>query len=169
MHKKTQNWNGEHLTSVKEWHSCDNVLKQDPSEGLSHVSVLCSYMFADKWYMIQRIHDVHDSRWQARWLTWRQRNLHLQKSLCSPGNLAAFGCMNKRLSSSILMCCSCFYRHPVMAKWPVGHNWFFMKLELIQVWLQDWIGGTSLVPLEDYFKATPFWENITPSASYSIN
>ncbi|XP_075870766.1 protein CREG2 [Nelusetta ayraudi] len=49
-----------------------------------------------------------------------------------------------------------FSRHPVMAKWPVGHNWFFMKLELIQVWLQDWVGGVSLIPLEDYFKATPF-------------
>lgn len=47
-----------------------------------------------------------------------------------------------------------------MAKWPVGHKWFFMKLELIQIWLQDWIGGISLVPLEDYFKATPFW-NVT--------
>uniref|UniRef100_A0A671XK38 Cellular repressor of E1A-stimulated genes 2 n=1 Tax=Sparus aurata TaxID=8175 RepID=A0A671XK38_SPAAU len=49
-----------------------------------------------------------------------------------------------------------FSRHPVMAKWPVGHKWFFMKLEMIQVWLQDWIGGVSLIPLEDYFKATPF-------------
>ncbi|CAJ1079667.1 protein CREG2 [Xyrichtys novacula] len=49
-----------------------------------------------------------------------------------------------------------FSRHPVMAKWPVGHKWFFMKLELIQVWLQDWVGGVSLIPLEDYFKATPF-------------
>merc|ERR1711915_299407 len=49
-----------------------------------------------------------------------------------------------------------FSRHPVMAKWPVGHKWFFMRLELTQVWLQDWIGGTSLIPLEDYFKATPF-------------
>ncbi|KAM3607241.1 uncharacterized protein V6R79_004019 [Siganus canaliculatus] len=49
-----------------------------------------------------------------------------------------------------------FSRHPVMAKWPVGHKWFFMKLDLIQVWLQDWIGGVSLIPLEDYFKATPF-------------
>lgn len=47
-----------------------------------------------------------------------------------------------------------------MAKWPVGHNWFFMKLELIQVWLQDWVGGVSLIPLEDYFKATPFWDSI---------
>ncbi|XP_071395389.1 protein CREG2 [Centroberyx affinis] len=49
-----------------------------------------------------------------------------------------------------------FSRHPVMKKWPVGHKWFFMKLELIQVWLQDWVGGVALVPLEDYFKATPF-------------
>ncbi|XP_061548051.1 protein CREG2 [Phycodurus eques] len=49
-----------------------------------------------------------------------------------------------------------FSRHPVMAKWPVGHKWFFMKLEPIQVWLQDWTGGTALIPLEDYFKASPF-------------
>ncbi|KAM9343114.1 protein CREG2 [Pholidichthys leucotaenia] len=49
-----------------------------------------------------------------------------------------------------------FSRHPVMSKWPVGHKWFFMKLELVQVWLQDWVGGTSLIPLEDYFKASPF-------------
>ncbi|XP_056145851.1 protein CREG2-like [Lampris incognitus] len=49
-----------------------------------------------------------------------------------------------------------FTRHPVMQKWPVEHKWFFLKLELIQVWLQDWVGGVSLIPLEDYFKATPF-------------
>lgn len=49
-----------------------------------------------------------------------------------------------------------FSRHPVMAKWPPGHKWFFMKMDLIQVWLQDWIGGVSIIPLEDYFKATPF-------------
>lgn len=49
-----------------------------------------------------------------------------------------------------------FSRHPVMKKWPPGHHWFFMKLQLTQVWLQDWIGGVSLIPLEDYFKATPY-------------
>ncbi|KAL0963489.1 hypothetical protein UPYG_G00307090 [Umbra pygmaea] len=51
---------------------------------------------------------------------------------------------------------SLFSRHPVMKKWPVGHNWFFMKLELTQVWLQDWFGELSIIPLEDYFKATPY-------------
>ncbi|XP_071003550.1 protein CREG2-like [Oncorhynchus clarkii lewisi] len=49
-----------------------------------------------------------------------------------------------------------FSRHPVMKKWLVGHNWFVMKLQLTQVWLQDWVGGVSLIPLEDYFKATPY-------------
>ncbi|XP_016378840.1 protein CREG2-like isoform X1 [Sinocyclocheilus rhinocerous] len=49
-----------------------------------------------------------------------------------------------------------FSRHPVMKKWPPGHNWFFMKLVLQQVWLQDWVGGVSVIPLEEYFKATPF-------------
>ncbi|XP_060944891.1 protein CREG2 [Limanda limanda] len=49
-----------------------------------------------------------------------------------------------------------FSRHPAMAKWPVEHKWFFMKLELIQVWLQNWVGGVKLIPIEDYYKATPF-------------
>ncbi|XP_062257940.1 protein CREG2 [Platichthys flesus] len=49
-----------------------------------------------------------------------------------------------------------FSRHPDMAKWPVEHKWFFMKLELIQVWLQNWVGGVKLIPIEDYYKATPF-------------
>ncbi|XP_062390092.1 protein CREG2 [Sardina pilchardus] len=49
-----------------------------------------------------------------------------------------------------------FSRHPVMKKWPVGHKWFFMKLVIEQVWLQDWIGGVSIIPLDDYFKASPF-------------
>ncbi|XP_041930234.1 protein CREG2 [Alosa sapidissima] len=49
-----------------------------------------------------------------------------------------------------------FSRHPVMKKWPVGHKWFFMKLAIEQVWLQDWIGGVSIIPLDEYFKASPF-------------
>jgi len=49
-----------------------------------------------------------------------------------------------------------FSRHPVMKKWPPGHKWFFMKLEMAQIWLQDWVGGVSLIPLDDYFKASPY-------------
>lgn len=49
-----------------------------------------------------------------------------------------------------------FSRHPVMKKWPPEHKWFFMKLVLEQVWLQDWVGGISLISLEEYLKATPF-------------
>ncbi|XP_029111780.1 protein CREG2 [Scleropages formosus] len=49
-----------------------------------------------------------------------------------------------------------FSRHPVMKKWPVEHGWFFMKLIVDQVWLQDWVGGLSRVPLEEYLKANPY-------------
>ncbi|KAL4656951.1 protein CREG2 precursor-like [Arapaima gigas] len=49
-----------------------------------------------------------------------------------------------------------FSRHPVMKKWPVEHGWFFMKLMLDQVWLQDWVGGLSRIPLEEYLKAGPY-------------
>ncbi|XP_067889957.1 protein CREG2 isoform X2 [Heterodontus francisci] len=46
-----------------------------------------------------------------------------------------------------------FSRHPFMKKWPPDHNWFFMKMNIQQVWLQDWFGGVTIIPLEDYFKA----------------
>lgn len=65
-------------------------------------------------------------------------------------------CANSTFDKRRLTCCFVLNRHPVMAKWPVGHKWFFMKMDLIQVWLQDWIGGVSIIPLEDYFKASPF-------------
>ncbi|XP_067842321.1 protein CREG2 isoform X2 [Heptranchias perlo] len=48
-----------------------------------------------------------------------------------------------------------FSRHPVMKKWPPDHNWFFMKMNIQQVWLQNWFGGVAVIPLEDYFKANP--------------
>lgn len=74
--------------------------------------------------------------------------------------LLSTGLCQPKSGERINFICSYFYRHPMMAKWPVGHNWFFMKLELVQVWLQDWFGGVSLIQLEDYFKATPFWDGI---------
>ncbi|XP_041055740.1 protein CREG2 isoform X2 [Carcharodon carcharias] len=48
-----------------------------------------------------------------------------------------------------------FSRHPVMKKWPPDYNWFFMKMNIQHVWLQDWFGGVTIIPLEDYFKANP--------------
>ncbi|XP_051881965.1 protein CREG2 [Pristis pectinata] len=48
-----------------------------------------------------------------------------------------------------------FSRHPVMKKWPPEHNWFFMKMNIRQVWLQNWFGGVAKIPVEDYFKANP--------------
>ncbi|KAG5833242.1 hypothetical protein ANANG_G00273840 [Anguilla anguilla] len=48
-----------------------------------------------------------------------------------------------------------FSRHPAMRKWPVERRWFFMKLSLEQVWLQNWVGGVSQVPLHEYLKAAP--------------
>jgi hypothetical protein len=59
-------------------------------------------------------------------------------------------------NTTIYVSSPCYYRHPIMGKWPVGHKWFFMKLELVQVWLQNWFGGVSSIPVEDYFRATPF-------------
>ncbi|XP_006002962.1 protein CREG2 [Latimeria chalumnae] len=47
-----------------------------------------------------------------------------------------------------------FSRHPTMKKWPSDHDWFFMKMNIEQVWLRHWLGSISPIHLEDYFKAS---------------
>eukprot|EP00062_Callorhinchus_milii_P003065 gi/632939888/ref/XP_007883478.1/ PREDICTED: protein CREG2 isoform X2 [Callorhinchus milii] len=48
-----------------------------------------------------------------------------------------------------------FSRHPVMKMWPPDHDCFFMKMDIQQIWLQNWFGGVSVIPLEEYFKKSP--------------
>ncbi|XP_074801354.1 protein CREG2 isoform X2 [Natator depressus] len=48
-----------------------------------------------------------------------------------------------------------FSRHPVMRKWPRNYEWFFMKMNIEHIWLQNWYGGVSTIVVEEYFKAVP--------------
>ncbi|KAG8137477.1 hypothetical protein E2320_004714, partial [Naja naja] len=48
-----------------------------------------------------------------------------------------------------------FSRHPIMRKWPRNYEWFFMKMNIEHIWLQDWYGGITVITLEEYFKAVP--------------
>ncbi|XP_067419615.1 protein CREG2 [Emydura macquarii macquarii] len=48
-----------------------------------------------------------------------------------------------------------FSRHPVMRKWPRNFDWFFMKMNIEHIWLQNWYGGVSTIAVEEYFKAVP--------------
>ncbi|XP_033002667.1 protein CREG1 [Lacerta agilis] len=48
-----------------------------------------------------------------------------------------------------------FSRHPEMATWPSGHNWFFAKLNITNIWVLDYFGGIKTVTPQEYFKATP--------------
>ncbi|XP_077198368.1 protein CREG1 isoform X2 [Paroedura picta] len=48
-----------------------------------------------------------------------------------------------------------FSRHPEMQDWPPGHNWFFAKLNIANIWVLSHFGGIEMVTPEDYFKATP--------------
>uniref|UniRef100_A0A8D0E930 Cellular repressor of E1A stimulateds 2 n=1 Tax=Salvator merianae TaxID=96440 RepID=A0A8D0E930_SALMN len=48
-----------------------------------------------------------------------------------------------------------FSRHPVMRKWPRNYEWFFMKMNIGHVWLQNWYGGLATVALDEYFKVAP--------------
>nr|ACO14965.1 CREG1 precursor [Caligus clemensi] len=51
---------------------------------------------------------------------------------------------------------SLFSRHPEMADWPVGHNWFFAKMNIENILVLDFFGGAKTVPVEAYYKATPY-------------
>ncbi|XP_006133245.2 protein CREG2 [Pelodiscus sinensis] len=48
-----------------------------------------------------------------------------------------------------------FSRHPGMRKWPRSYEWFFMKMNIEHVWLQNWYGGVSTISVEEYFKTVP--------------
>ncbi|XP_063298156.1 protein CREG1 [Pelobates fuscus] len=48
-----------------------------------------------------------------------------------------------------------FTRHPEMASWPRDHNWFFAKLNIMNIWLLDYFGGIKTVTPEEYYKAEP--------------
>uniref|UniRef100_A0A8C8SAJ7 Cellular repressor of E1A stimulated genes 2 n=1 Tax=Pelusios castaneus TaxID=367368 RepID=A0A8C8SAJ7_9SAUR len=48
-----------------------------------------------------------------------------------------------------------FSRHPIMRKWPRNYEWFFMKMNIEYIWLQNWYGGVSTIAVEEYFKAVP--------------
>lgn len=45
-----------------------------------------------------------------------------------------------------------FSRHPVMKSWPKGHDWQTLKLEIVNVWMQDNYGSADTIPVKDYLK-----------------
>ncbi|RMC06646.1 hypothetical protein DUI87_16084 [Hirundo rustica rustica] len=48
-----------------------------------------------------------------------------------------------------------FSRHPVVRKWPRSYEWFFMKMNIEHIWLQNWYGEVSPIAVEEYLKAVP--------------
>lgn len=110
-------------------------LKRNPSASLT-------FSEAEGEYCRQMIYDPEDPRCARLTLT---------------GKMVDVGPEEQQFAKEAM-----FSRHPLMGKWPVGHNWFFMKLELVQIWLQNWFGGVSRIPVEDYFRATPFLRKTTP-------
>ncbi|CAH3194316.1 unnamed protein product [Porites evermanni] len=45
-----------------------------------------------------------------------------------------------------------FSRHPVMKSWPKFHDWQTLKLEIVNVWMQDIYGPADIIPVKDYLK-----------------
>ncbi|KAL1140493.1 hypothetical protein AAG570_000425 [Ranatra chinensis] len=48
-----------------------------------------------------------------------------------------------------------FSQHPIMAKWPLAHNWLVIRLNIINIILVDNFGGNKYPSVSDYFHATP--------------
>ncbi|XP_042533283.1 protein CREG1 isoform X2 [Dipodomys spectabilis] len=49
---------------------------------------------------------------------------------------------------------SLFIRHPSMKTWPASHNWYFAKLNITNIWVQNYFGGPKIVTPEEYFNVT---------------
>ena len=43
-----------------------------------------------------------------------------------------------------------FERHTSMQYWPENHDWVVAKLKVQDVWLIDYFGGASVIPVQDY-------------------
>nr|ATU82451.1 venom pyridine 5' phosphate oxidase [Lethocerus distinctifemur] len=64
---------------------------------------------------------------------------------------------------------SLFCRHPIMARWPPGHQWIVMKLQVKNILLVDDIGGNKYPTVEEYFKAPPeLKSDVEERADYSV-
>ncbi|KAJ9586381.1 hypothetical protein L9F63_019962 [Diploptera punctata] len=48
-----------------------------------------------------------------------------------------------------------FSRHPTMKNWPKDHHFFFAKLDIEQILVQDYFGGPVPVNVADYYNASP--------------
>lgn len=49
-------------------------------------------------------------------------------------------------------------RHPIMKTWPQDHNFFLAKLKIASVAVLDWFGGPHYVPIDEYYKTSPYDE-----------
>ncbi|XP_076032150.1 protein CREG1-like isoform X4 [Oratosquilla oratoria] len=49
-----------------------------------------------------------------------------------------------------------FSRHPEMPDWPVGHQFYFAKLNITHIYVLDFFGGAKVVDVDEYYKADPF-------------
>jgi hypothetical protein len=45
-----------------------------------------------------------------------------------------------------------FERHPVMAEWPVDHDWQIFKLKIQSLWFIDYFGGAYQLDVDDYLQ-----------------
>lgn len=48
-----------------------------------------------------------------------------------------------------------FTRHPAMKGWPKDHGWGVYKLVINTVYLVDYFGGATIIPVKEYYQATP--------------
>ena len=47
-----------------------------------------------------------------------------------------------------------------MAQWPVDHDWYFSKLKIDDIWLIDYFGGPAIIPVADYYQASPKFSKV---------
>ena len=48
-----------------------------------------------------------------------------------------------------------YSKHPMMKSWPDDHGWLVFKLNITNVWILDFYGGSHTVSQEEYFSGKP--------------
>lgn len=62
------------------------------------------------------------------------------------GKMVSVASSEKRFALDCL-----FARHPAMKGWSIAHKFYPTKLEIETVWLIDFFGGASIIPVKEYY------------------
>lgn len=157
------------------WTSVATICSRDPLKGYPFANIFSMsdgstvanssgipYFYVPSLEM--SVHDLqHDSRISATMSLaqgdyCKQKNLDPEDPRCAHTIVSGrFVHVKKGSKEENFAKDALFSRHPAMNDWDQpSHGWFFAKINITNILLLDYFGGAATIPLQDYFKATPY-------------